>query len=615
MGCPVRPLPALRTPLALLLAAALLPAVVAPTAAVAATPTACPGDDVPATAFADTRTSLHRLAIDCAAWWGLVSGTSETTFVPAGDVTRGQTAAMVARMLRSTGDVPTEVPSAGFADTDGNVFEADIDLLASLGIVSGTSPTTFEPGESVTREQMASIIGETFAEGYGDPLPAGPESFTDVSLGNVHRDAIGRLVTAGITSGTTATTFDPSADVSRAQMAAFLTRATSLLVEDGVASLPAARPAADDAYASRTRAAWVHLFDDTLKTPAGVQRLVDELAAADANTIIAQVARRHDAYYDSDVLPRTADPRIAADFDVLEALLTAAHAQGIEVHAWYGVAPTWHDVYADLPAPDGWIATEHGQNAPDADKWVTRISDSDAKWSEYLDPGVPEVRAHVAAVVGELADRYLVDGIHLDYVRYPSAQHGYNPKALAAYRADTGLTGTPDPGDAAWSAWRREQTQAIVRAAKQATLASGRDITLSAAVISWQDGPPTPDRAGFRRSTPYNRVLQDWDRWVREGTLDAVMPMNYFRDHVGEQERWFDEWIAYERALAGVSDVAVIPGPGGYLNRPGNALAQVREGMRVDGASVYSYQQPTVDGSRTIWDRLAQTRWGYHPQR
>jgi hypothetical protein len=59
----------------------------------------------------------------------------------------------------------------------------------------------------------------------------------------------------------------------------------------------------------------------------------------------------------------------------------------------------------------------------------------------------------------------------------------------------------------------------------------------------------------------------------------------------------------------------VIPGPGGYLNEPGNALSQVREAMRVDGASVYSYQQPTVDGSRTIWERLAQSRWGHHPKR
>ena len=61
--------------------------------------------------------------------------------------------------------------------------------------------------------------------------------------------------------------------------------------------------------------------------------------------------------------------------------------------------------------------------------------------------------------------------------------------------------------------------------------------------------------------------------------------------------------------------MAVVPGPGGYLNEPANALAQVREAMRLDGASVYSYQQPTVDGSRAIWERLAQTRWGYHPQR
>ncbi|MEX2550896.1 MAG: S-layer homology domain-containing protein, partial [Nitriliruptoraceae bacterium] len=170
----------LRAMLALLLAAALLPAVVAPSPAVAASSAACPGDEVPATGFGDTRTSVHRVAIDCAAWWGLVAGTSETTFVPAGDVTRGQTAAMVARMLRSTGVAPSEVPSAGFTDTDGNVFEEDIDLLASLGIVSGASDTTFEPEAPVTRAQMASIISQTFELAYEDPLPDEPVLFIDV---------------------------------------------------------------------------------------------------------------------------------------------------------------------------------------------------------------------------------------------------------------------------------------------------------------------------------------------------------------------------------------------------------------------------------------------------
>ncbi len=608
----VRTSRSVRVLIALALTASLLPVSMS-AAAAATTSTACPSDNVPATGFSDTRTSTHRLAIDCAQWWGIVEGRSATSFAPRRDVTRGQAAAMVARLLRTTGHEPSDVEPAGFEDTDGHRFEADIDALASVGIVTGTTSTTFEPDEPVERGQMASILTRTFEGAYGMSLPDGDVPFDDVSADNVHRSAIGRLVASGITTGTTATTFAPFQDVTREQMASFVTRAASVLLVEGVAVLPEPRPAADDAYASRMRAAWVHLFDGTLKTRSSIQALVDELAAADANTIIAQVARRHDAYYDSDVLPRTPDPTVAPGFDVLDTLIELAHAQGLEVHAWYGVAPTDHRVYDDLPAPDGWILSEHGRHAPEGDRWVTRSHNG--TWSEYLDPGVPEVQEHVAEVVAELVERYPVDGIHLDYVRYQAADRGYNPRALAAYRADTGESGTPGPGNATWTAWRRDQTRQIILDARDAIDASGRDVTLSAAVISWQDGPVGADRAGFRQTAPYTRTLQDWDRWVREGSLDVVMPMNYFRAHIPEQARWFDQWIAYERALASEGDAEVVPGPGGYLNRPDNAYAQMRAAMGVDGAAMYSYQQPTEDHSRDIWDRLARTRWAYHPVR
>ena len=598
--------------LALALTAAILPAGSMPAAA-AASSSGCPGDAVPATAFTDTLTSTHRAAIDCARWWGLVQGRDTRTFAPASDVTRGQTSAMVARLLRDHDRAPAEVPSAGFADTDGHLFEADIDLLAALGIVSGTTAATFAPDEPIDRAQMASLLSGVFAQGFGVPLPTGPVPFRDVSADNVHRDGIGRLVTAGITTGTSATTYDPRGLVSRAQMASFLTRAAGVLLGDGLVTLPEERPAADDAYASRMRATWVHLFDDSLKTRSGIDRLVAEVVAADGNTIIAQAIRRHDAYYVSDVLPRTPDPRVAPRFDVLAELLDAAHAAGIEVHAWFSVAPTTHGVYADLDTPDDWLATVHGLDAPVADRWVTRTHGG--TWSDYLDPGVPEVRAHVVEVVTELAERYPVDGVHLDYVRYSSAQHGYNPKALAAYRAATGATGIPDPNDRQWSNWRRAQTEGLIVATRAALDAVDPSVALSAAVITWVDAPATPDRAGFRGTLSYTRVLQDWDRWVRRGLLDAVMPMNYYRDHVSEQRRWFDGWLAYERALAAEADVAVVPGPAGYLNHPDNVHRQVRAAMRADGAAVYSYQQPTLDGSRQIWQRLAQTRWGYHPRR
>lgn len=593
---------------------ALLGLLVVPASAQTAAAEACPSGRVPATAFTDTVRSTHRASIDCAAWWAITSGRTATTFGPDDAITRGQASAMIVRLLRQAGVAPEAVPSAGFADTTGHLFEDDIDELASLGIVTGTSPTTFAPDDAIARDQMASIIVRMFELGIGTPLPTATATFQDVASDSVHAAAIGRLAGAGITAGTSATRFEPRRTVVRGQMATFLMRATSRLVGQGAVTLPLTGPAADDPYHSRTRAAWVHLFDDTLKDRAGIDALVEELSRADANTVIAQVARRHDAYYDSDVLPRTPDPALAADFDVLAELLVAAHARDIEVHAWISVAPTTHQVYDDLPAPTGWVAATHGQDAPEADRWVSRRDDE--VWSQYLDPGVPAVQDHVAAIVGELAERYLVDGIHLDYVRYESPRHGYHPIALARFQEETGRTDIPDASDSDWSHWRRQQTTEIMQRAGAAIEASGRDVALSAPVITWGAGPVTLDRAGFRGSMPYWRTLQDWDAWVRNGLVDAVFPMNYFRQHDAEQRAWWNAWLAYERYLAGEVTADIVAGPAGYLNRPANAAGQIRSAMQAtDGASIYSYQQPTEDGSRVIWRELADTRWGYAPRR
>lgn len=370
---------------------------------------------------------------------------------------------------------------------------------------------------------------------------------------------------------------------------------------------PPPAPAPNLPRVESLRGAWVHLFDGSLKSRASISQVVEELRAAGANAVFAQVSRRHDAYYASDVLPRTPDPGVEAGLDVLAELIAQARPAGLEVHAWIAVAPTWHQAYNDLPRPAGWLPADHGEHAPEAQRWVTRTVDG--QWTDYLDPGLPEVRAHVTSVVAELAARYPVDGIHLDYVRYSSAAHGYHPRALARYQAETGASGTPAPADHAWSAWRRQQTRDIVVGARDAIAATGRDITLSAAVITWQDGP-TAGRP-FEATRAYNDTLQDWAGWARDGLLDAVLPMNYFRDGVPEQARWFSEWLAFESQLAASTDTLVVPGIAGFLNSPSATVAQIEAAARAtDGAMMYSYQQPTVDHSRGVWATLAERGWG-----
>lgn len=587
--------------LVVLLALLLVPHGVGGVSAQAQDAGACPRERVPATAFTDTVGSVHRASIDCLTWWGITEGRTPTSFAPNRAITRGQVAAMLARLLEHAGLADPAAPSAGFADTRGHLFEDQIDMLAHLGVINGVSPTRFEPDEPLERAQMASLLARMFAEVSGTPLPAGPLPFDDVSASSVHAEAIARLAAAGITTGVTATSYQPARSVMRRSMASFVMRSATELVERGQASPPAGVPVADDPYHGRMRAAWVHLFDDSLKTEAGIRRVVRELSDADANVVIAQVIRRHDAYYDSRVLPPTPDPALEDGLDVLEVLLERANREGIDVHAWVSVAPQWHRVYDELGVTRGSLG------APNA--WRTYTADGTR--SDYLDPGLPAVQDHVAAIVEELSTGYpTLDGIHLDYVRYASERHGYHPDALARFRAETGETGTPAPTDPTWMDWRRAQTREIMRRAQAASV--GTD--LSAAVTSWTDGPATPDRAGFQGTRAYRQVLQDWDRWARDGTVDALMPMNYFREHEPTQRRWFREWIDYERALSRDTSTAIVPGVAGYLNEPTGGRNQIRTAMqRVDGSSIYSYQQPTVDRSRDLLTDLANARWDYPP--
>jgi uncharacterized lipoprotein YddW (UPF0748 family) len=351
------------------------------------------------------------------------------------------------------------------------------------------------------------------------------------------------------------------------------------------------------------RAAWVHLFDDTLKSTASIATVVAEALDAGVNTLIAQVVRRQDAYYDSQVLPPTSDPALEPGLDVLTTLLAATAGTGLEVHAWVSVSPTWHQSYEGLEPPPDWVSLVHGPNAPVADRWVTRAADG--TWTSYLDPALPAVRQHVVAVVTELVDRYAVAGVHLDYVRYEGDDRGYHPEALARYAQETGNAVPPEVDDPAWSEWRRAQTRSLM--AEVHAVLEGREAVLSAPVITWGAPPSGTALAGTRT---YDEALQDWAGWARDGLVDVLYPMNYFRAHEPEQAGWFDGWVSYQAALAAEVDTAIVGGVGGWLNQPDAVVEQLRTASTsLDGAALYSFQQP-VEGDRDgMLARLAGSGW------
>ncbi len=203
-----------------------------------ATASACDPDLVPGSGFEDIASSLHREAIECAAWWGVVNGFSATSFVPDGNITRAQVASMIARALRAAGvDLPTDAPDA-FPDDDGSVHEADINALADAEVILGQPDGNFNPSGDVTRAQVASMASRAYFVAAGTALAMGPEAFTDDN-GSVHEADINAVAAAGWVNGVGGGLFNPEGNATRAQFSSIIARMLSTLVDDGLTTLPA----------------------------------------------------------------------------------------------------------------------------------------------------------------------------------------------------------------------------------------------------------------------------------------------------------------------------------------------------------------------------------------
>jgi uncharacterized lipoprotein YddW (UPF0748 family) len=285
---------------------------------------------------------------------------------------------------------------------------------------------------------------------------------------------------------------------------------------------------------------------ESLYTPADVERLIAVAHAYNFNAIYLQVRRAGDAYYVSETEPRSrklADQ--PADYDPLAYALELAVLFDIEVHAWLNVNYAW-------PGPDAPPAPEHIANRHP--EWVLvgrdgrrMTSYSRAKMSKldaegwYLDPAAPGFVDYFVNVAVEVAVNYDVDGVHLDFIRYPNFRFGYSrenrdrfsnerggPDALLyghqyleedIFRPAYGVNGLANRWlelrSLEWWDWRADEVTSVVKNVSDAVKAESPDCDVSAAV--WQQ----PEHA-------YRYVGQNWLLWSERGYVDTIIPMAYW---------------------------------------------------------------------------------------
>lgn len=359
------------------------------------------------------------------------------------------------------------------------------------------------------------------------------------------------------------------------------------------------RAAAPAGAAPEFRALWVDGFHGGIRSAEEVTQLIGDAKRANVNTLIVQVRRRGDALYAQSFEPPIEDPGYDGKFDGLAAVLEAAHAEGIEVHAWINATPIWRD---EAPPKDPrHVYNQHGPAQAGDANWLTRSPKGEFKFpvGYFLDPGNPGAAAYLVEVYLNIVRNYPVDGIHFDYIRYPETEErlergagvGYNETSLARFRRATGRTDTPAPSDERFTEWRRQQVTQLVRRIYIEAKALNPHLKVSSATIAW--GKPPRSERDFLDLSPGQRIFQDWNGWLKEGILDLAIPMNYAREADSTVRSWFDGWIRFEKQHRHGRQIAV--GIGAYLNSKESNLAQlgrVRRPLgtgRVDGMSFFSY--------------------------
>lgn len=237
-------------------------------------------------------------------------------------------------------------------------------------------------------------------------------------------------------------------------------------------------------------------------TPEEAKALVDEAADAGIQFLLPMATTTSGmAMYDSKILPHA-----PGEFDRLKVLIEAAHKRGLKVHPWM-------EVNAQGPT----MLEKH----PD---WCQM--NSEGVRVGYLDPSSPDVRRYVASIAREIAEKYDIDGISLDYVRYSGGgRFCFCDRCKAAFKKETGLdcleADKAKPGSALWRKWRAWRYGQINDEIAEVSRAV-REARPNAQVSSYVWGAHT-----YR---PSYQVCQDFKTWIRCGWLDWINPSGYIYD-------------------------------------------------------------------------------------
>ena len=263
------------------------------------------------------------------------------------------------------------------------------------------------------------------------------------------------------------------------------------------------------------------------KSEADLVEIFDRMATAGINTIFFETVNAGYSIHPSKISPQQ-NPLVRG-WDPLKASVKLAHERGMELHAWvwtFAAVNQRHNIILDRPRNYLGPVLSRNPDWASADNTGSRFHYNSGK--VFYDPANPGVRRYLSALLTEIATEYEVDGIHLDYVRYPfqdptgKITYGYGKASRQQFQQITGVDPillTPD--DPLWSQWtkfRIYQVDSFIGDVSQSLKQQRPDLILSTAVF------PMP------RAERLFKIQQHWEEWVRQEWIDLLVPMTYAED-------------------------------------------------------------------------------------
>lgn len=281
--------------------------------------------------------------------------------------------------------------------------------------------------------------------------------------------------------------------------------------------------------ASNFRLDWPPASFDPVEQKNALIKIFNNIEQKNLNTIYFQVRFNCTVLFNSSYEPWTHYLTGIAGgipaYDPLQFAIEEAHKRGLEIHAWVNMVRAFNGSEQQIFDYPSHVTNIHSN-------WVRTVREGDQE-TYWLDPGLPEVQKYLSNVVLEIAEQYDVDGIHLDFIRYPVNTFD-DSFAYSVY-------GEGKPKDD----WRRDNITNIVRTIKNGIDQFNPDIKFGVTPIGIYQ-----NIEGARGLQSYSEIYQDSRAWLRDKLIDYVVPQIYWDfENNPKFDLLVNDWVknSYER--------------------------------------------------------------------